>query len=469
VDFFTAMLANLPIGSNVIVDHYRCPEAFGAFAVSQDVACVRPGYFRLGKDAICYGRAATGAYRSNPDDELSDILQSLRRQGPNITLPFDPQEVIDNLRYERYTQRSSDQQRAVITTLAGKTYYLFRPMMPVSVRKQLQKLYLKGWHRIPFPSWPVDRTVDTVFERLIALHLESNSAVRMPFIWFWPKGYLACAMMTHDVETEAGRDFCTRLADIDASYGIKAAFQFVPEERYTVSTALLDSLRARGCEINVHGLNHGPHLFRDHQEFMRQAKRINYYAKQYGAAGFRSPGLYRNVEWFEALHFSYDMSVPSSAHLEPQRGGCCTVMPYFIGDMLELPLTTAQDYTLFHILNDYTIQLWKRQIDVVVQGHGLASFNTHPDYLLSDTSMRVYRQLLEHLTEFSAAKRVWIALPEEINLWWRQRRQMQLVSDHNAFKICGPGSERASVAFASLQNGRLIYEFADSSRALHAA
>ena len=53
------------------------------------------------------------------------------------------------------------------------------------------------------------------------------------------------------------------------------------------------------------------------------------------------------------------MSVPNVAHLEPQRGGCCTVMPYFVGDVLELPLTTIQDYSLFHILGDYSTTLWK--------------------------------------------------------------------------------------------------------------
>ena len=29
-------------------------------------------------------------------------------------------------------------------------------------------------------------------------------------------------------------------------------------------------------------------------------------------------------------------------------------MPYFIGHVLELPLTTAQDYTVFHVLGDYS-------------------------------------------------------------------------------------------------------------------
>jgi nucleoside-diphosphate-sugar epimerase len=76
--------------------------------------------------------------------------------------------------------------------------------------------------------------------------------------------------------------------------------------------------------------------------------------------------MYRKADWFKYLCFAYDMSVPNVAHLEPQRGGCCTVMPYFLpGGMLELPLTTIQDYSLFHILQDYSLAVWKQQIQLI--------------------------------------------------------------------------------------------------------
>lgn len=65
--------------------------------------------------------------------------------------------------------------------------------------------------------------------------------------------------------------------------------------------------------------------------------------------------MYRQQEWFNAFDFSYDMSVPNVAHLEPQRGGCCTIMPYCNGRILEIPLTTSQDYTVFQILNEHSL------------------------------------------------------------------------------------------------------------------
>ncbi len=69
-----------------------------------------------------------------------------------------------------------------------------------------------------------------------------------------------------------------------------------------------------------------------------------------------------------------DKSIPNVAHLEPQRGGCCTIMPYFIGKIVELPLTTMQDYSLLHMLGESSMERWKQQIDLIREKNGLVSF-----------------------------------------------------------------------------------------------
>ena len=120
-------------------------------------------------------------------------------------------------------------------------------------------------------------------------------------------------------------------------------------------------------------------------------------ARLYGARGFRSAVLYRNQDWFEALDFSFDMSVPNVAHLDPQRGGCCTVMPYFVGDVLEIPLTTTQDYMMFHLLNDYSLDLWRMQTEAIMQKNGMVSFLIHPDYVIEKRARDVYLDLLGFL------------------------------------------------------------------------
>ena len=65
--------------------------------------------------------------------------------------------------------------------------------------------------------------------------------------------------------------------------------------------------------------------------FSNGPKKLIEYITKFDAHGFRAGVMYRNLDWYDAYEFSYDMSVPNVAHLEPQRGGCCTVMPFFVG------------------------------------------------------------------------------------------------------------------------------------------
>jgi hypothetical protein len=283
----------------------------------------------------------------------------------------------------------------------------------------------------------------------------------VPFVWFWPDGASSCTIMTHDVEQLAGRNFCGQLMDLDESAGIKSSFQIVPEERYPVPEGFLDEVRNRGFEINIQDLNHDGRLFSSREEFLCRVERINGYGRKYHALGFRSGVLYRDQAWYDALQFSYDMSVPSVAHLEAQRGGCCSVMPFFIEKMLELPLTTTQDYSLFHILNDYSINLWKRQVDAITEKHGLVSFIVHPDYVIEDRARATYQALLEYLARVRQERKTWIALPREVDRWWRERSQMSVVCDAGRWRVEGKGKERARLAFASIVDDKLAFGLED--------
>jgi hypothetical protein len=442
----------------VLTDRFRCPDYVADFEVSSGLSH-DSGFFRMGVDAVCYGRCSSGIPAKLVIDPLHDVSPRLTTNGSRIQLPFNPAHVIDNLRCERYVAHASGTGKLLpAKRILRNTYYLARPFLPVVVRRHLQKLYLRGWDSVRFPTWPVDRTVENLCERLLILSLKSQKAERVPFIWFWPKGAQSCAMVTHDVETSSGVDFCSQLMDLDDSFGVKTSFQIVPEKRYTVSKSFLECIRARGFEVNIHDLNHDGHLFRGREEFLRRAERINHYAKQFGARGFRSAALYRNVDWYDALDFSYDMSIPNVAHLDPQRGGCCTVMPFFVGKILELPLTATQDYSLFHILNDFTMRLWKEQISLIRGKHGLISFNIHPDYIIAKAARRAYVELLHYLSKLRSQEETWIALPGEVASWWRMRSEMNLVNVGGSWRIEGKGKEQARVAYAMLVNNTVAYE-----------
>ena len=422
-----------------LVDRYRCPEQYASF----DIAC-----------------DSTGA----PD--LDELGSDFAAPTAVHELGYDPSLWIDTLRSERYLERQArNGARENVKKVVRKAYYLSRPLMPVSIRKHLQKLHLRGWEEIKFPSWPVDFTVDRIIESLLKTSLKTRGLTEIPFIWFWPEGHGACAIMTHDVETESGRDFCGDLMDINDNRKIKSSFQIVPEKRYAVPAQFREGIKARGFEVNVHDLNHDGHLFRDHKTFTTRAPRINHYAREFDAVGFRSAVLYRNPDWLKELTFSYDMSFPNVAHLDPQRGGCCTVMPFFIGKILELPLTATQDYSLFNVLNDYSLDLWKRQIALILEKHGLISFIVHPDYIIEKRAREVYEDLLDYLVELRAQENLWIALPKEVDGWWRQRSQMKLVHRDGSWQIEGAGKDRARIAYAHLDGERLVYSIASRTDA----
>jgi hypothetical protein len=396
---------------------------------------------------------STGVGLSNSDPiHWLNALQSFHGNG---NMPIEKLQELDNaigiLRLEKYIDNSiSSEEQTGIKSLVRDCYYWLRPLFPVSFRKYLQRMALRGWDSKAFPAWPVDFTTEKLMDAIWRQLLNAQTPKELPFIWFWPEGQSSCCIMTHDVETALGRDFCGTMMQIEKRHGIYSAFEVVPEQRYEVPEEFLQGIRDNGCEVCLHGLNHDGHLFTSKAVFSERAKKINAYAEKWRAVGFRSPVMYRNLSWLPELRFSYDMSVPNMAHLDPQHGGCCTVMPYFIGDLLELPLTTTQDYSLFHILQQRSLDLWKKQIAMIQQRYGLVSFIVHPDYVTEKWASELYNDLLAYLSELRSSQGMWIALPRDVADWWKARRQMKLVQQGGAWKIEGPQAERARIAYASL-------------------
>ena len=442
--------------NSALLDHYLCPEHFVDIQLDGQLS-VEPGYFRFGQTTTCYGRSASGYRTARPGAILYDALADVRVHGTRASFPFDPTDVIDNLRLERYASHGGSGVLRQWELSLKSIYYLVRPLMNAEIRKHIQRARLMGWRNLSFPRWPVDTTVEDLCEKSLLLSMEAKGIDRVPFIWFWPDGAQSCVAMTHDVETERGRDFCAELMNLDESFGIKASFQLVPEGRYEIPLAFIQAARDRGFEINVQDLNHDGNLFRNSQEFRQRARAINKYAKTHGISGFRAAVLYRNLDWYDALQFSFDMSVPNVAHLDPQRGGCCTVLPYFFGKKLEIPVTTTQDYMLFHLLNDHSIRLWEEQVRLIVARNGLVSFIIHPDYIIEKKAKGAYRDLLTHLRELRQRQKIWFALPGEIDRWWRLRHEMRIVGRDGNWRIEGEGGGRAKLACAQRVGDRLEY------------
>lgn len=446
--------ATPPDPAQAFIDYFRCPRQFAPFRVAEKPSS-KEGFFHFG-DAVCFGKLSAGQTARTHLENLFDAESDIRINNGQVALTFNPTEVIENLRQERYLAVESGE------LLFHSIYYLLRPIFPIRLRQRLQQAVFRA-RRNDFPSWPVDSTVDNILAALMELAIRASSAEEIPFIWFWPDGNKATIMLTHDVEQQIGAEHCQMLMDLDESFDLKAAFQVIPERRYTGVEELVTSIRARGFEVNLHDLDHDGRLYENLRGFRERARKINAHGRKYDMRGFRAGAMHRNQSWFELLDFEYEMSVPSVSHLEPQRGGCCTVMPYFVGNLLELPLTTVQDYAVFYILRHRSIDLWKQQIEIISAHHGLIGFILHPDYVVGERERKLCTELLRYVSELRGQRNLWTALPGEISRWYRQRSQMQLVRENGDWKIHGEGSERARVAYARLIDGKLEYRLAQQS------
>ena len=89
--------------TNSLVQYYRCPEVYGRFQTKESFSGT-PKYFRFGKDVICYGTYFGQSEPPDPTGAVFDASLGVELKDGRISLPFDPSEVIDNLRCEKYVK-----------------------------------------------------------------------------------------------------------------------------------------------------------------------------------------------------------------------------------------------------------------------------------------------------------------------------------------------------------------------------
>src|SRR6266576_4986902 len=88
-------------------EFYRCPSDAVRFDIGVGFPS-GPGYFRLGEELTIYGKTAGVPGAKYFSDNLQDVLPAIRVNRGEINLPFDPDQVADILRYERYPMEESN-------------------------------------------------------------------------------------------------------------------------------------------------------------------------------------------------------------------------------------------------------------------------------------------------------------------------------------------------------------------------
>jgi peptidoglycan/xylan/chitin deacetylase (PgdA/CDA1 family) len=334
-------------------------------------------------------------------------------------------------------------------------YYAIKPMLPRATQLAMRRLYARRQARRRFPAWPIETLqVDQLKNRFRA-ELEATGAEQVPFVNFWPDRRRFAFILTHDIEGPLGVENIPRVLELERRYGLRSSWNFVADD-YPIDPSLFAALREAGCEIGLHGLHHDGLLFADRTSFEAQLPRIQRVMKEWGAVGFRSPATHRERAWMPELSCLYDTSFPDTDPFEPQPGGCCSIWPFFLGDLVELPITMVQDHTLFEILRETSIQRWVEKSDWLVANHGLVNVLVHPDYLLSDRRLDLYEQLLDHLAGLPQG---WHALPREVACWWWTRAGLECgrATPLDPAMVVGP-SVHASTAYAREEGDEIVFE-----------
>ena len=274
--------------------------------------------------------------------------------------------------------------------LRHRIYYRLKPFVPRSIRLGIRRWFATRKLKEVRDIWPI-----------------VPASERRPADWLgWPDGKQFALVLTHDVEGKAGLRKCRELMRLEQDLGFCSSFNFIPEGDYKVPPDLRDELESNGFEVGIHDLKHDGRLFLSRREFSRNAARINRYLRDWNAAGFRSGFMLHKLDWLHELNILYDASTFDTDPFEPQPEGRHTIFPFWVpapvvrrsgvtpheanvkaptsvprAGYVELPYTLPQDFTLFLLLREQTVNVWLQKVDWIARHGGMALVNVHPDYL----------------------------------------------------------------------------------------
>jgi hypothetical protein len=297
----------------------------------------------------------------------------------------------------------------------NRIYYILKPFIPRRFQIALRRKIILEKRLACANIWPIDQ--------------EAN---KQPYGWpGWPDGKKFALVLTHDVDTAKGQEKCITLAELEGRLGLRSSFNFVAE-KYQLSPGLREYLTGKGFEVGVHGLYHDGKYYISHAGFQRRAKKINRYLKEWNATGYRSPSMQYNLDWFHNLNIEYDASTFDTDPFEPQPEGVRTIFPFYVPGKdnnqkgyVELPYTLPQDFTLFVLMQETDISIWKKKLDWVAEQGGMALVLTHPDYMNFGSTKKAneeytagyYKDFLNYVKSKYAGQ-YWHVLPKDIALYW---------------------------------------------------
>ena len=301
------------------------------------------------------------------------------------------------------------------------TYYRVKKFIPSTMRHWINYAAVRARMREVFPNWPCETALLDLWHHWLRASIEALGQTDPWHIAFWPHGKRCCIALTHDVESPIGFARMERMADLEERYGFKSSWN-LPLAQYPIDWKTVERMRARGFEFGAHGLAHDGRMFRSRHDFEVCKMLVERLADEHRLPGFRGPSTLRNAEWIGTMAFEYDSTFSDTDPYEPQPGGTCSLFPFFLSEMVELPYTLPQDHTMIHLVRRNPLSTWVTKAHWIQSLGGMILTLTHPDYSGDDEHLSTYEELLKVLSDFDA----WRALPQEVAQWWRERAGLKL-------------------------------------------
>ncbi len=203
-----------------------------------------------------------------------------------------------NAPFRAHTDSSSGHGGRYSLMLRNRIYYGLKPFVPQFLRTAIRRKLAMRLRKQIGDVWPI-----------------MPGSERAPENWpGWPENKQFAFVLTHDVESKAGLARCRSLMELEHDLGFRSSFNFIPEGSYRVPAELRQELTANGFEVGIHDLKHDGHLFSSRRKFTRRAARINAYAREWGASGFRSGFMLRNLECIHLRYGSIRTTAPGPPH-----------------------------------------------------------------------------------------------------------------------------------------------------------
>ena len=297
-----------------------------------------------------------------------------------------------------------------------KIYYHFiRPIFPVKFRRKFQSLV----------TFNIKYKTDFIDESFVK-NIKGNSNLVEEISTLYPNYMQTAIILTHDLDDEEGLEQVSKIIDLEEKYGFKSCWFIVPY-KYKVKGDVIKLIRDAGHEIGIHGFNHDGKLYSSKKVFDNRVPLINSAIEKYGAVGFRSPMVHRNIEWQQKLNIKYEASCFDYDPFQPFPNHTHMIWPFITGKFVELPYTIPQDHTLFHIFKRKDINIWRNKIQWLYENHGMVLALTHPEYFENNRITKHYEELLIFLNEL---KNAWRCLPKEIAELWMRREKSKTQNQH---------------------------------------